>query len=344
MAHEPRHVLITGGAGYIGSVLTRRLLERGDRVIVYDNFFYGREPLVEVADHDHLELVEGDLREEGQLRALLEQRALDAVVHLAAISNDPSSKLDPELTEQVNGVACARLMRQAKRAGVPRFLYASSASVYGIKDVEDVVEELPLEPITQYARCKADGEEVLNGLVDEEFCGVSVRAATVCGWSPRLRLDLTINILTMHALRHGRIRVFGGDQLRPNVHIQDLVDFYAMLLDAPREAIQGQAFNVSRANASVMELAHMIREALGERDVEIVTVPTDDHRSYHLSAAKAERALGYRPTRPLTLAVEELAGALARGELDDPDDPVHRNVELMRARPAFWKMTERDDG
>jgi nucleoside-diphosphate-sugar epimerase len=230
------------------------------------------------------------------------------------------------------------VMRQAKAHGVRRFLYASSASVYGIKHVPDVVEDLELEPITQYARCKAEGEQILWGLLDDAFCGVAVRAATVCGWSPRLRLDLTINILTMHALQHERIRVFGGTQLRPNIHVRDLVDFYAMLLRAERTAVQGQAFNVSRANASVMELAHMIKETLGNEVIEIVTEPTDDLRSYHLSAAKAKERLGYAPERPLAQAVRDLEEALAAGDIPEPSDSIYRNVALMRERPDFWAM------
>lgn len=327
-------ILVTGGAGYIGSVLVPELLERGRSVTVLDCFLFGRESLARVLDHPRLTLVEADLRDHGRVRDVVRRGGFSAVVHLAAISNDPSSELDPELTRAVNRDALENLFLESRRAGIPRLLYASSASVYGLKDEPDVNEDLPLEPLTLYARYKAEGEDILNDLVDEDFCGVSVRSATVAGYSPRLRLDLTINILTQHALTRGEIRVFGGDQERPNIHIRDLADFYTALLDAPREVVSGQAFNVSRENSTVMDLALMIR---GEIDPElpIVTVPTDDKRSYRLSAEKVAQALGYRPSRPLVDAVRELRDAFAEGLVADPSDPIYRNVELMKRRLDF---------
>ena len=227
-------------------------------------------------------------------------------------------------------------MRQAKAAGVRRFLYASSASVYGIKDTPDVTEDLPLEPITLYARYKAEGETVLNGLTDDGFCGVSVRAATVCGWSPRLRLDLTINILTHHALTNGRIRVFGGRQMRPNIHIEDLTDFYVRLLDIEAEKVNGRAFNVSTENATVMALAEMIRDRV-DPAIAIDVVPTDDHRSYHLSAARARAELGFAPRHTLGDAVDDLKRAYAEGRVPDPESRIYRNVQLMKHAPAVWQ-------
>lgn len=322
-------VLVTGGAGYIGSVLVPELLARGREVTVLDSFLFGRRSLDAVAGHPGLRLIEADLRDAAAVREALRGGAFDAVIHLAAISNDPSSELDPELTRAVNRDALAVLFEEAKAAGVRRLLYASSASVYGIKDEREVTEDLPLEPLTLYARYKAEGEEILNALADDRFCGVSVRAATVCGWSPRLRLDLTINILTEHALTRGEIRVFGGDQERPNVHVRDLAGFYLRLLDAPAELVNGQAFNVSRENSTVMELARLVR---GEIDPElpIRTVPTDDRRSYRLSGDKVARRLGYRPSLPLASAVRELAAAFADGRVKDPGDPIYRNVEWMK--------------
>lgn len=324
-------ILVTGGAGYIGSVLVPLLLAQGREVTVLDCFVFGRRSLDAVADHPRLRLVEADLRDGAAVREVLRGGAFDAVVHLAAISNDPSSELDPELTRAVNHDALAVLFEEAKAAGVQRLLYASSASVYGIKEEREVTEDLPLEPLTLYARYKAEGEEILNALVDERFCGVSVRAATVCGYSPRLRLDLTINILTEHALTRGEIRVFGGDQERPNIHVRDLANFYARLLDAPAELVNGQAFNVTRENSTVMELARLVR---GEVDPElpIRTVPTDDRRSYRLSGEKVARRLGYRPAVPLAAAVRELAAAFADGRVADPSDPIYRNVEWMKRR------------
>jgi nucleoside-diphosphate-sugar epimerase len=170
--------------------------------------------------------------------------------------------------------------------------------------------------------------------VDDDFCGVSVRSATVGGYSPRLRLDLTINILTQHALTRGEIRVFGGSQERPNIHVRDLADFYVRLIDAPREIVSGQAFNVTRENSTVLDLALMVRREI-DPELPIRTVPTDDNRSYRLSGEKVARALGYRPPTPLVAAVRDLRRAFAAGLVADPADPVYRNVELMRRRLDF---------
>ena len=247
-------------------------------------------------------------------------RRFDAVVHLAAISNDPSSELDADLTKSVNLTALEHLMHASKAAGVRRFVYASSASVYGIKESMEVTEQQSLDPITLYARYKVEGERILESLISDDFCGLSVRSATVCGFSPRLRLDLTINILTHFALTKGAIRVFGGEQMRPNIHVRDIAEFYVRSLEWDAELINGKAFNVSRENHSVMALAEMVQEQVGG-GTSIEIVPTDDHRSYRLSAEKAARELGFRPTRPLSLACEELRDAYGNGHVPDADGP-----------------------
>lgn len=338
----PARVLVTGGAGYLGCILVPKLLDLGYTVDVLDTLWFGREPLAGFINHERFTLHEGDIRDQDAVNALLASTRPDAVIHLAAISNDPSSEIDHDLTRSVNRVAMEQVMRAAKAHGVARFLYASSASVYGIKQTEDVTEDLSLEPITLYARFKAEGEEVLNSLIDDDFCGVSVRAATVCGVSPRLRLDLTINILTEHAVKRGEIRVFGGAQMRPNIHIEDLTDLYCQLLTAPAETINGKAFNVSNRNASVGALAEMIRGVI-DPSVNIRVVPTDDLRSYHLSAEKLTRELGFRPTRPLEQAVQELKTALEDGRFGDISRSVFRNVVHMNAHPEMWRKDQADN-
>jgi nucleoside-diphosphate-sugar epimerase len=328
-------ILVTGGAGYVGSVLVPGLLDDGARVTVLDRFFFGREPLRGVAGEPGLRLVEGDIRDTDAVDRLLDGGRFDAVVHLAAISNDPTSELDADLTRSVNKTAVDHLMRSSRRAGVRRFLYASSASVYGIKDDPAVTEELSLAPITLYARYKAEGEDTLNALVGPTFCGVSVRAATVCGWSPRLRLDLTVNILTEHAIGRGAIRVFGGSQLRPNIHILDLAAFYRRLLVAPADTVSGRAFNVSHSNASVMELAEMVRSVVSP-GVPIEVVPTLDTRSYRLSTDRARRDLGFAPEHSLVEAVQGLAEALRDGRVKDPAGAVYRNIDWMKKDLVAW--------
>ncbi|MFH1465752.1 MAG: SDR family oxidoreductase [Pseudomonadota bacterium] len=336
----PLRVLLTGGAGYIGAVLTPKLLVAGHAVTVLDALWYGPETLGACAENPRFSLVQADLRDHAEVRRVLREGAFDALIHLASISNDPSSELDPDLTREVNLVALEHLFRAAKEAGVRRVLYASSASVYGVKQTPDVHEGLPLEPMTLYARYKAEGEDVLRGLLDDRCCGVAVRAATVCGYSPRLRLDLTINILTSFGYHNGAIRVFGGAQQRPNVHVEDLTDFYVSLLRAPRDLIQGEAFNVCRENATVMELAALVQAELGEA-VRIEVVPTDDNRSYHLSAEKVARVLGFRAQRPLVQAVRDLRAAFDDGRVPDWERAWYRNVAWMKLHPELCRFPAR---
>jgi nucleoside-diphosphate-sugar epimerase len=325
-------VLVTGGGGYIGSVLVPKLLNSGYDVTVLDLFYFGHKSLDDIKHDPGLSIVCGDTRDFALVSSVLMEGGFSAVVHLAAISNDPSSDLDPSLTRDVNLKATKHLMHSASQHQVPRFVFASSASVYGIKETPDVHEDLPLEPITLYAQTKAEGETMLNDLVDDNFCGVSVRAATVCGYSPRLRLDLTINILTYHALTRSKIGVFGGSQMRPNVHIEDLTDFYVLLLSAPSERINGNAFNVSTENASVLELAQMVRRYI-DQDTEIEIVPTNDLRSYRLSSQKVAAELGFVPRRPLSQACSDLQDAFRSGLVPCPEDAVYRNIEYMKRKP-----------
>ena len=331
-----KEILVTGGAGYIGAVLVPELVDEGYSVTVFDAFLYGTDPNTDPIVHERCRRLRGDIRDFDYVDSVLREGHFDTVIHLAAISNDPSSELDPEVTRSVNLDAVEHLIHSAKRHGVKRFLYASSASVYGVKDTQNVTEDLPLEPITIYAKCKVEGETILNSVIDDDFVGVSVRSATVCGYSPRLRLDLTITLLTEQGLTDGRIRVFGGSQMRPNVHVRDLSAFYRLLVAAPAEKISGKAFNVSRANASVMSLAEMIRDEL-DPSLPIDTVPSDDPRSYHLCADLARDVLGFEPQRDLVTAVKELRDAYASGQVPDRGSTMHRNVAWMKEQPDVWK-------
>ncbi len=330
------HVLVTGGAGYIGSILVPELLAEGHRVTVLDLLLFGTAPLASVANEPGLTIVKGDLRDPDVRARALSLRP-DVVIHLAAISNDPSAELDPDVTKSVNGDATEAIMREAKLHGVGRFLYASSASIYGIKDTAEVTEDLPPDPLTLYARYKLQGEEKLTDLVADDFVGVSVRSATVCGDSPRLRLDLTINLLSDHALRLGRIRVFGGSQMRPNVHVRDLTAFYRLLLHADSESVNGQAFNVSLRNATVMDLAEMVADQLGG-GIPVDVEPTDDVRSYHLSGRRAKDTLGYAPTFGLERAVVELADRYSGTMRPGAGDDWYRNVRWMNRHPELWRQ------
>ena len=281
---------MTGGAGYVGSVLVPRLLAEGYRVKVLDLYLFGDDVLDAVKGHPGLTQIKGDLRDPRAVASAV--AGCDAVIHLACISNDPSFELNPALGKSINYDAFLPLVRAAKAAGVRRFIYASSSSVYGIKEIENVTEELPREPLTDYSKYKAMCEDVLLEERAPGFVAFILRPATVCGYSPRLRLDLTVNILTNHAVTNRQIKVFGGTQMRPNIHIDDMVEAYVQSLRWPDEAIDGKIYNVGYENYRLMDIAEMARKVVGP-DVDIVTTPTDDLRSYHVSSAKIRRELGF---------------------------------------------------
>lgn len=325
-----RIALVTGGAGYVGSVLVPRLLARGWRVRVLDLFLFGDAVLDSVADHPKLERVRGDLRD-GDIVAKAVAGCTD-LIHLACVSNDPSFELDPGLGRSINYDAFEPLVRAAQEAGVSRFIYASSSSVYGVKSDAHVTEAASLEPLTDYSRYKAMCEEILEHRREPGFATAIVRPATVCGYSPRQRLDVVVNILTHHAVRNGRIRVFGGDQMRPNIHIRDMCALYEQLLDEPVERIDGCVYNAGGPNHTVRELAEIVAQSVSREDVGLETVPTDDPRSYHISSAKLERELGFRAQYSVADAVREVEAALGDGRLPDADTDVrYYNVKLFGA-------------
>lgn len=321
-------VLVTGGAGYVGSALVPKLLSAGYRVKVLDLYLYGDEVLAAVAGHPNLEQVNGDIRD----RALLERilPGCDAVIHLACISNDPSFELNPDLGKSINYDAFFGLVDISKDSGVRRFIYASSSSVYGIKDEENVTEDLPVRPLTDYSKYKALCEEVLLKKRAPGFSTLILRPATVCGYSPRLRLDLTVNILTNHAVNNRVIRVFGGQQIRPNIHIEDMTDLYVRALEWLAERIDGQIYNVGYENHRVREIAEVVRGVVGQ-DVRITTVPTDDTRSYHIASEKIKRELGFEPRRSIRDAAHDLVMAFdARKILNPMTDVRYYNIKTMQ--------------
>lgn len=321
-------VLVTGGAGYVGSALVPKLLARGHAVNVLDLYLYGDGLFADLHDHPGLTEVKGDLRDGAAVRRALE--GCDAVIHLACISNDPSYDLDPELGKSINYDAFRPLVRAAKQAGVERFIYASSSSVYGIKSEPEVTEALPVEPLTDYSRYKALCEDVLEEERQPGFVTLVLRPSTVCGYAPRLRLDLTVNILTNLAVNNGKITVFGGEQMRPNIHIDDMTDLYAHCLDCADEVIDGQVFNAGWDNFTVMEIARTVRDVVGE-EVEILVTPSDDKRSYHVSSEKMRRQLGFVPRRTIADAVRGLVAAFADGRIPDPlNDDRYFNIKIMQ--------------
>ena len=320
------HVLVAGGAGYVGSKLVPELLKKGYEVTVFDLYLYGKV----LEKHPKLTEVKGDVRD-----LLAVERALlgvNAVIHLACISNDPSFELNPQLGKEINLDAFKPFVLAAKEAGVERFIYASSSSVYGVKKTENVSEDMSLEPLTDYSKFKAQCEKILLKQQSDDFTVTILRPATICGYAPRQRLDLVVNILTNLAYHTGKIKVMGGEQLRPNIHINDMVRAYLEVLEAPKNLVQGEIFNVGYGNESVMKLGEIVEKVVGKnREVGISVEPTNDPRSYHISSKKIQSILGFMPKHSIEDAVEELVDAFKAGRLPNAlEDKQYFNIKMMK--------------
>ncbi|MBM4134958.1 MAG: NAD-dependent epimerase/dehydratase family protein [Nitrospira sp.] len=317
MSHSNmKTVLVTGGAGYVGAVLVPLLIRKGYRVRVLDLFLFGDHVLDSVKNHPNLAVFKGDIRDQRLLQTVIPNT--DCVIHLACISNDPSFELNPELSRSINYDAFRPLVQISRDSGVRRFIYASTCSVYGISEADNVTEDHPLLPITDYNKYKGLCEPILRDYQSPNFTTVIIRPATVCGYSPRQRLDLTVNILTNHAWTNRRIAVFGGAQCRPNIHIDDMVDLYAMLLELEDTAVAGKTYNAGYENYTVAELATFVKSVVEKKSpdhkpIEIVTTPSDDKRSYRINSEKIRRELGFTPRRSIHDAVQGLVEAFQSG-------------------------------
>ncbi len=324
-------VLVTGGAGYVGSVLAPKLLAAGYDVVVYDLMLFGDQGLV---PDPRLQIVRGDIRDMVALRHVL--AGVDSVIHLAAIANDPSFELDPELSRSINYDCFEPLVVACRDAGVKRFINASTSSVYGVSDAPEVTEEHPLVPVSEYNKYKGLAEPILLRYQARDFTTVIIRPATVCGYSPRMRLDLTVNILTNHAVNRGKITVFGGAQKRPNIHIDDIAELYVELLTMPAAKIGGEIFNAAYQNNTVLELANIVKDVVEQEMSEMApialeTTPSDDPRSYHVTSRKINEQLEWKPKRNIKDAVRDVCAAFRAGKLPGSmDDPRYFNVKATQ--------------
>ena len=326
-----KKVLVVGGGGYVGCVLVPKLLDAGYSVVVYDLMLFTPDGL---PSHPNLRIVEGDQRDTARFAESLD--GVHSVVHLAAISNDPSFELNPDLSRSINYDSFEPLVVACKAVGVGRFIYASTSSVYGVSDEPDVTETHPLVPLTDYNKYKGMSEPLLLRHQSPEFITVVIRPATVCGYSPRMRFDLSVNILTNHAVNRGLITVFGGSQQRPNIHIDDITDLYVRLLELPDEMIAGETFNAGFQNYTIAELAEIVRTVVEQEmpeksPIRIETTPTDDRRSYHVSSKKIAERLGWVSKRSVEDAVRDICAAFKAGKLPNSlEDDRYINVKTVQ--------------
>ncbi len=301
-----KNILVTGGGGYVGSSLIPKLLNKNYNVTVLDLFIYGKNIL---DSHKNLKCIEGDIRDLNLFNDLTKK--IDTVIHLACISNDPSFELNPELGKSINLDCFKPMVEISKNNGVKRFIYASSSSVYGVKDEKNVVESMKLEPLTDYSKFKAECEKILKDFSTNDFITITARPATVCGYAPRQRLDVVVNILSNLAYHKRALKIFGGKQLRPNIHIEDMTNAYLLLIEADQKIVNAEEFNIGFENQTVEQIAYNVKGIIGD-DVVMNYESSDDNRSYHISSDKIYQLLNFKPQFTVNDAIRDLKNAFEK--------------------------------
>ena len=327
-----KSVFITGGAGYVGSILVPELLKKNYRVAVYDIMYFGDDFLPK--NNPNLKVIRGDIRDQENLKKSCQ--GYDVFLHLACISNDSSFQLDENLSKTINFDAFEPMVVAAKANGIKRFIYASTSSVYGVSKEKNVTEDHPLVPLTLYNKFKGMCEPLLFKHTNKDFMGVVFRPATVCGYAPRLRLDLSVNILTNFAINKNQIKVFGGDQLRPNLHIMDYCEAVDTLLQAENKKIENQIFNVGYQNMSINEIANLVKKVVEKEypqkgKIDIIKTASNDNRSYHINSDKIKKILGYQPKKTIAMAVVDLCNAFKDGKIKNSfEDDFYFNLNRLK--------------
>ncbi|KHO55461.1 MAG: dTDP-glucose-4,6 dehydratase [archaeon GW2011_AR19] len=323
-----KNIFITGGAGYVGSALVPALLKKNYNVSVYDLYLYG-DIFSNLKSNPNLNQIKGDIRNKKKL--IESAKNADAIIHLACISNDPSYELNPALGKSINYDAFFNILEAAKKNNVKRIIYASSSSVYGVKKEKNVTEETFPEPLTDYSKYKLECEKVLSNSNLNGLEYIIARPATVCGYAPRLRIDLTVNILTMNALINKKIKIFGGKQLRPNINIKDMAQAYEILLEAPGKKINREIFNIGYQNRTVEDIAKIVKKVINDDSVEFEYLPTTDTRSYHINSDKMKRILNFEPKYTLENAVQSLVEVYNNSLIKEGlSNPLYHNIKLMQ--------------
>ena len=327
-----KKIFITGGAGYVGSCLVPELLKKGYSITVYDILYYTDSFLP--LKNSNLTVIKGDVR--NTTKVLESCRDHDVFLHLACISNDTSFALNEKLSTSINLDAFEPMVEAAKNAGIKRFIYASSSSVYGISEEKNVTEDHPLVPLTLYNKYKGLCEPILFKYTDENFEGVIFRPATVCGFAPRQRLDLSVNILTNFAVNKGMIKVFGGNQLRPNLHVMDYSDAVQVLIESDTKKIQNQIFNIGYQNMSIDEISKLVKNVVEKEypnkdQINIVKSSSDDNRSYHINSEKIKKVLGFEPKKSIEMAIKDLCDAFKQKKIINSfENDLYFNVSRLK--------------
>tara|TARA_A100001037_G_scaffold281380_1_gene285005 strand:+ start:735 stop:1742 length:1008 start_codon:yes stop_codon:yes gene_type:complete len=326
-----KKIFVTGGAGYVGSKLVPMLLNLGYKVTVFDIMFFGNNFLPK--NNPNLQIISGDIRDQQKIEESCKTH--DIFVHLACISNDTSFQLDEKLSKTINYDAFEPMVVSAKKSGIKRFIYASTSSVYGISDKPEIKEDHPLLPLTDYNKYKGLCEPILLKHINKNFEGIIFRPATVCGYAPRQRFDLSVNILTNHAFNKKKITVFGGKQLRPNLHIEDYCEVVRSLIEAPSEKVNNQIFNVGHQNLSIMEIAKIVKKVVEKQNPNFKEIPlevteSDDQRSYHINSDKIKNILGFTAKRSIEDAIKDLCDCFKKKMfVDSLSNDIYFNVKRL---------------
>jgi nucleoside-diphosphate-sugar epimerase len=317
-----KKILLIGGAGYVGTMLAEDLSNNYD-ISVYDLFIYGDN-----FKNYKIKKIIGDIRDIKKLKEII--KGHEVIIHLACISNDPSFDLNPYLGKSINYDCFEDCVKIAKDSGIERFIYASSSSVYGVKDFNDVSEEVELKPLTDYSKFKAKCEDILLKYNDNNFTTTILRPATVCGYSYRQRFDLVVNILVNQAINNDKITIYGGEQLRPNINIKDMCQAYKLILDSDKKSITGEIFNVGFENYSVNELAKIVCKNV-QKKIKILKEFSNDNRSYHISSAKIMKKLFFKPKYNIDEAIKDLVLSFQKNLFEDSlNNEMYFNIKRMK--------------
>ena len=328
---KSKNILITGGSGYVGTSLCIKLLKNNKvNIVNYDISLFGDEHLPK---HERYKYIKNDLRNIYEFKKAINVNNIDTVLHLACISNDPTFELKSDISKIINYDCFEDLVKISKENNVKKFIYASTCSVYGVSSSPDVTEEHPLVPMTDYNKYKALCEPILKKYLDDSFHGLIIRPATVCGFSEKMRFDLTVNILTNFAFNKGFIKVFGGEQRRPNIHIDDMCKLYIQLFSTDFKNINGEIFNVGQENLKIIEIAKKIKKIMKDdfnKEIDLKIEHSDDKRSYQINSDKIQKVLNFKFSKNVEDAVRDLLKNFQNGNLKNTFDPKWQNIQVLK--------------